>query len=113
MDVYNETPRMNHGFRLLIKDKRIVLMKRITFAITICIALFLVACGKASDPESSNSTSSNDQNTEQSTATLSEQQASPADQSAESSAGNTTQGEQAAFEESDTATPPAQDTQNN
>jgi hypothetical protein len=83
-------------FTVSIKEKRIDSMKKMTIAIAICTTLFLVACGKSSDPESSNTTSSADTMTEQDSATLSEQEASPAGQSAESTTG--TPSEQAAFE---------------
>jgi hypothetical protein len=88
------------ALKVLIKDKRIDSMKKMTIAIAICTTLFLVACGKSGDTESTDATSSTGSMTEQDSATLSGQQAIPADQSAESAAGSSTPSEQAAFEAS-------------
>jgi major membrane immunogen (membrane-anchored lipoprotein) len=73
-------------------------MKKMTIAIVICGALSLTACSNSSDPESSHQTTSTDPNSEQNWTTVTEQQAPPADQSADTGAGIATQTEQAAFE---------------
>jgi major membrane immunogen (membrane-anchored lipoprotein) len=73
-------------------------MKKMTITIAICTALFLVACGKTNDTESTDTTGSMN---EQDNATLSEQQAIPADQTVESATGTSTPSDQAAFEAGD------------
>jgi major membrane immunogen (membrane-anchored lipoprotein) len=89
------------AFKLKFKEKRIESMNKMTIAIAICAGITLTACGKSSDTESSDPTTASDPMSEQSM-TLSEQQTPPADISAETGSGSTTQSEQAAFEADNT-----------
>ncbi|PVV20548.1 MAG: hypothetical protein B6D78_09985 [gamma proteobacterium symbiont of Ctena orbiculata] len=72
-------------------------MNKMTIAIVICTALTLTACGKTSDTESVNQTTSSDTMKDQNWSTVTEQQA-PTDPTAETGTGSAIPTEQAAFE---------------
>lgn len=72
-------------------------MNKMTIVIVICTAITLTACGKTSDTESANQTTSTDTMKDQKWSTVTEQQ-TPTDPSAETGTGSATPTEQAAFE---------------